>query len=482
MSTTTAAPVSGFGGASGPSRSADEIGRTPLGARPIPELAEANQATAPESAERVLDNGLRVVAVRKPGTPIIEARLRIPFGGGAQPARRHSARAELMAAGLLLGTGSRNRQQVDGDLALVGGSLDASVDSHRLMVAGSVLSTGLPVLLDVLADTLTDAAFRPVDVRVEQARLHEHLLISLSQPGTVAGRLLQHRRFGNHRAAWDMPLVEDLDQVTPAAVRAMFRREVVPRGSTLVLVGDLDIAATLDQVARALEPWTSEASAAVLTTPPQIAAGPIGVHHRPGAVQSQVRLSASAVGRSEEGYAAQQVANLIYGGYFSSRLVENIREDKGYTYGASSSTSFWPGRAAITVAFDTNTESTAAAVWEAQYELGRMALIGPTQTEVDSARNYALGTLAAALATQAGYASMISNLMAYGLGTEWLTGYRHAVAAVTVEEVHAMARRVLAPAGFMGVIVGDLDVVGPSLAGILPTEPYDPHYGSSRSR
>ncbi|WP_111766243.1 M16 family metallopeptidase [Nakamurella deserti] len=451
-------------------RTAAQIGRTPLGARPVPALTAAVGAKNPRTVDTVLDNGLRVIAVRKAGTPLIEARLRIPFSATRVPAQVHSARAEMLAATLMLGTGTRDRQQVDADLAVVGGHLDASVDAQRLMVAGSVLSTGLPTLLAVLADSLTDPAFRSDEIRVERARLHEHLMISLSQPSAVARKHLQERRFGDHAAAWDTPLAEDVDAVTPAVVRSLFRRQAVPDGAVLVLVGDLSPARAVSQVAEALGDWRSDRAAVRMTPPPPVEPAPLAAFDNPGAVQSQVRLSAPAVGREHEGYPAQQLANLVYGGYFSSRLVENIREDKGFTYSASSSVSFWPGRAAVTVGFDTTTESTAAAVWEAQYELGRMALTPPSDAEVESARNYALGTLAASLATQAGYASMISQLAGSGLDGAWLDDYRAGVAAVTAAEVHELARTIFAPSAFMGVVVGDLTTVAAPLSAVLPVE------------
>ncbi len=451
-------------------RSADQIGRTALGSRPIPELTQALKARVPSTAAATLDSGLNVVAVRKPGTPLIEVRLRIPFGGKGLSARVHSARAEVLASSVLLGTERRTREQVDEDLGTVGGHLDASVDSQRLMIAGSVLSTGLEVLLEVMADSLTGAAFRSHDVGGERDRLVEQLAIASSQPSTVARKYLQHRRFGDHPAAWDMPDATDVAAVTTAGVRGLFRRQVVPVGSTLVLVGDLSPAKTLAMVAKALGDWHSDRQALELSPPPQVAPGPLGVFDRPGAVQSQVRLSAPAVGRDHDGYAAQQLANLIYAGYFSSRLVENIREDKGYTYSASSSVHFWPGAATVTIGFDTNTESTAPAVWEAYYELGRLALLPPTVDEVESARNYALGTLATSLATQAGYAATISSLAAFGLGAEWLAGHRANLARVTADEVHSLARAVFAPSAFMGVVVGDAAQFGAALSSVLPVE------------
>ncbi len=412
-----------------------------------------------------LDSGLTVVAVRKPRSPLVEVRLRVPFAGTTP---KHSARAEMLVATMLLGTGSRDREQVDADLALVGGHLDASVDPQRLMVTGSVLSTGLPVLLEVLADCLTDPAYRRGDVLGERDRLVEHLAISATQPSTVAHRFLQQRRFGDHPAAWDMPDPELVAGVGPAALKGLHTRSLVPRGSTLVLVGDLSPSKAIAAVDSALSGWTAapDARARTLSRPPTIVGDDLLAHHRKGAVQSQIRLSAAAVPRTDPAYPAHQLANLVYGGYFSSRLVENIREDKGYTYSARSSLEFWPETAAVTVAFDTTTPSTAPALLEARYELGRISLLPPTAEEVESARNYALGTLATSLATQSGLASTLSMLAGAGLDETWLRDHPVHLAAVTVDEVAQAAASMLAPANFTGVVVGDIGVLESELQGL----------------
>jgi zinc protease len=436
-------------------RTAEEIGRTAAGPRPVPPLARTARARTPTLARATLDTGLEVIAVRKPRSPLVEVRLRVPFAG-ATP--KHSARAEMLAATLLLGTGSRSREQVDADLALVGGHLDAGVDPQRLMIHGSVLSTGLPMLLEVLADSLTDPAYRRGDVLGERERLVEHLAISATQPSTVAHMFLQQRRFGDHPAAWDMPDPELVAGVGPAAVHGLHRRSLVPRGSTLVLVGDLSPAKAIAQAQAAL--------ARGLGSPPAIAGDDLLAHHRPGAVQSQIRLSGAAVQRDDPSYPAIQLANLVYGGYFSSRLVENIREDKGYTYSARSSLEFWPGAAAVSVAFDTTTESTAPALLEARYELGRISLQAPKPEEVESARNYALGTLATSLSTQAGLASTLSMVAGAGLDENWLRDHPVRLAAVTVDDVAAAAASMLAPARFTGVVVGDVGVLERELLGL----------------
>lgn len=230
-------------------------------------------------------------------------------------------------------------------------------------------------------------------------------------------------------------------------------------------MGDLSPARALDAAAAALRGWapTGDDAARVLAPPPPVVGDDLLARHRPAAVQSQIRMSGAAVPRSDPGYPAVQIANLVYGGYFSSRLVENIREDKGYTYSARSTLEFWPERAAVTIAFDTTSPSTAPALLEARYELGRISLIPPTQEEVDAARNYALGTLATSLATQSGLASTLSMLAGAGLDHTWLREHPVRLAAVTAEEVGAAAAVTLAPAAFTGVVVGDLETLEPSL-------------------
>jgi predicted Zn-dependent peptidase len=190
----------------------------------------------------------------------------------------------------------------------------------------------------------------------------------------------------------------------------------------------------------------------------------ITAHHRPGAVQSQTRLTSGGVLRTDPGYAAAQLANIVFGGYFSSRLVENLREDKGFTYHAHSALEFWPGRSAMTISYDTATDVAAAALVETRHELGRIALTPPADAEIDAARNYAIGSLAASLATQAGYASMLTTLAGVGLDQSWLAAHQKNLRAATAEQVADAASRLFAPSAMTGVIVGDLEASGAALA------------------
>ncbi|MGA6164049.1 M16 family metallopeptidase [Amycolatopsis magusensis] len=438
-------------------RSAEEIGRTERGPRPVPPLGEQRAAADLSHVDTKLANGLRVLAVRKDTVPLVELRLSIPFAG-TDPL--HPATAEVLAETIITGTARRDRVAIDTELALIGGELSTVVDPERLAVSASALASGLPTLLDVLADLLTEASYADAEVARESARLIERLAIARTQPRTIAREALQRRRYGNHPATFEVPQAEDVAKVDPAGVRRLHADSVLPKNSTMVIVGDIDPEQVVADLERALSGWASDKAATVLPDLPELTGGDVLLVPRPGAVQSQLRLSAQALRRTDPRYAHLQLANLAYGGYFSSRLVENIREDKGYTYSAHSGFEFTGNSATLLVDADTATDVTAAALLETRYELARLGLVPPTADEVESVRQYAIGSLGISTSSQTGLAGQLSALAQAGLGFEWLAGHPERLAAVTAEEVAEAALDFFAPNRFTGVVVGDADTIG----------------------
>jgi predicted Zn-dependent peptidase len=441
-------------------RTAEEIGRTAAGPRPLPALGATREVPLPDVVDTVLPNGLRVLAAHRPGIPMAELRLRVPFAGDAP---EHSAVAELLSETLLTGTATRDRVTIDDELAAVGADLGVGVDPERLLVSGSGLAAGLPDVLGVLADVLTAATHPDAEVARERDRLVERITVARAQPRTIAREALQRKRFGDHPITREMPTEAAVSAVTADQVRGLQRASLVPRGSILTLVGDVDPAAAIADVEKFLEGWTADHAARELLPPPPIIADDLELVHRPGSVQSQLRLTAPAVGRADPAYAALQLANLVFGGYFSSRWMENIREDKGYTYGAHSGIEFVPGGGVLGLETDVASDVTAAALLETRYELGRLVAVPPTAAEVDAARAYAIGSLAISLDSQGGLASSINAMAAVGLTLDWLRSYPARLSAVTPEEVAAAALRFFGPSAVTGVVVGDASVIGPAL-------------------
>jgi predicted Zn-dependent peptidase len=284
----------------------------------------------------------------------------------------------------------------------------------------------------------------------------------------IARTALAARRYGEHPYAIQLPDAELVAAVDGTALRGVHRDRVLPAGSTLVLVGDLDPQAATDAVGAALAGWS--ASGHAVEAPPAHELRPAGIEivDRPGAVQSNVRLGGPGPARTDPDLAAVRLANMIFGGYFSSRLVENIRERRGYTYSPRSSVDHLTAGSSFLVEADVATEVTAPALLETWYELGRMALVPVTDAELDGARRYVLGSMALATATHAGLASTLSALVGSGLPVDWLAEHQRDLAAVTVDQVLEASRRYLAASALTTVVVGDAGRVAESLGALAP--------------
>ena len=440
-------------------------------ARPVPPLAPPRPAKLPTVAERTLDSGLRVLAVRRPGVPLAELRLRIPFAGpSGKSGRAHTAQAALLGDTLLSGTDRRSAAQLAADVQALGGQLSASTDADRLGLGGSVLVDGLAGLLELLGEVLTSASYPKREVLGERDRLVQELAIYRSSAAVVAREALLHRLYGDHPYGRELPTAEQVEEVKPSALRALHAKRVAPQGSILTVVGDLPPAKAIALVEATLAGWTSTSKAHETPPVPAPPPGPALLLDRPGAVQTTLRMAGPAPSRTEPDYAAFVLANLVFGGYFSSRWVANIREDKGYTYSPHAQVEHPPAGSRVTISADVSTPTTAPALLETVYELGRVATTPVTQGELDQARRYAIGTLALGTSSQAGLASTLSQLAGAGLGVSWLRDYPKQLAEVSVEAALEAGARYLAPARLTTVLVGDVAQVEAPLRTVVDLE------------
>lgn len=438
----------------------------------VPPLGEPRPQPVPTVHETTLPNGLRLVVVPRPGVPLVELRLRVPFAAAPAPraAAAHVARTSVLTGAVLLGTAGHDQLELAQLLQAQGAELSVSADPDRLLFSTTLLPAGLGPVLGVLAELLSRPAYAPAEVTAERDRVGERLRIARSQPGVVARTALAARRYGAHPYAQQLPDAGLVGAVTAAALRKLHRERVLPAGSTLVLVGEVDPTAAADVVGAALAGWTAAGTAVTAPPAPESVPGALEVVDRPGAVQSNLRLGGPAPGRTDPELPAVRLASMVFGGYFSSRLVENIRERRGYTYSPRSSVEHLVGGSSFTVEADVATEVTGPAFLETWYELGRMALTPVTEAELESARRYLLGTLALGTATHSGLASTLSALFGAGLSAEWLADHQRALATVGVAEVAEASRRWLHPAGLTAVVVGDAAAVTEPLRVLGPVD------------
>jgi zinc protease len=430
----------------------------------LPPLGPASKLKLPRETERTLRNGLTVIVIRRPGVPLVELRLRVPFG------RAHLARAALLSQTLFSGTPSMSTVDIAAELQTVGGGLSASVDPDRLMISGNGLVTGLNRMLEILAEVLTGASYPGDEVATERDRLVDRIQVAQSQPAHLARQALLKRMYGKHPYGVQTPEPDQVRAVRPTHLRGLHADRVHPAGSTLVLVGDVQPSRALDAVEQALGGWDGGGGDGSLPDTPPLKPGPLLLVDRPRAVQSSVRVALPAVPRTHPDHPALQLANLVFGGYFSSRWVENIREDKGYTYGPHSLIEHSVAGSSLVLAAEVATEVTGPAYLETFYELGRLASLPPKDDELEQARQYALGTLRLGMSTQAGLAGLASTYAGFGLRLGFLAAYSAQLGKVSRDDVAAAAARYLAPSRAVSVVLGDADRIEAQVAALTPVD------------
>lgn len=434
----------------------------------IPAVGPLRAVKVPAVSERHLANGLRVCVVRRAGVPRFEARLVVPVARDGDAGE--TARLEVLAKTLLSGTADRDSVTIAEDLQRLGASLDADVNAEELAVRGSALASNLRPFLALLADVVFHAAYPADEVTIERERLAEEITLARSDPATIAREALLRRLHGRHPYGRGMPAPPAVRRVRPASLRSAHAERVRPEGSLLVIVGDLRPQAALDAAEEALGDWATGGGAPGVPPPPAVRPGPVILVDRPGAVQTNLRIGGPAVGRAAAEFPALALANLVFGGSFSSRLVDNIRERRGYTYSPGSAVQHARAGSTFFVRADVATDVTAPALVEIRYELARMATLDVEEAELVAAKRYLTGTLAMSVQTQSGLASYLATLLASGLDLGYLRDLPRRVEATGTAAVREAAARFFSPRRLVTVMVGDASMVRSSLEALDDVE------------
>jgi predicted Zn-dependent peptidase len=434
----------------------------------VPEVQPLKALKLPTVAERTLANGLHILAARRSGVPRLELRLLVPSARDRKPPE--SARARVFGKTLLAGTANRTSIDIAQELQRIGGNLEAGADAEDFVLYGSTLSSELPRFLALLSEVITEATHPDDEVALQRDVAAQEITLALSQPATVARQALLHRLFGSHPYGEPLPSPAEVSAVKAAQLRKLQAKRFRPEGSILVLVGDVPSDRAVDLAEAALASWDGGGGVPGLRAAAPIVPKPILLVDRPGAVQTNIRIGGPAIDRTQEGYPALALANLIFGGYFVSRLVDNIRERRGYTYSPGSGVQQNRAASYFTVQADVGTEVTGPALVEIRYELQRM-VAGPIDAaELISAKRYLSGTLSMSIQTQSGLAGYLGTLASWGLPIEYLRDFPAAVDALGEDDVVTAARRYLDPRKHSMVLVGDATQIRPVVEALEDVE------------
>lgn len=430
----------------------------------LPPFGADKPLPVPSIAQSRLPNGLTVWVVKRPGFPRVAAVLAVRGGSAADPKGAEGI-SELLADTVKEGTTLRTSRQIAEELQAVGGEIGASAGADAIFVTATGLGSGAPKLLEVLADVALGASFPAAEVELAKGNALQGLLAREATPEFLAQKALGKAVYGDHPYHVTAPSKEALSAATPAALKTEHARRFRPESALLVVVGDLDAAAVSSAVTRFFGPWKAAGEAPAATPPsPAASARRLLIVNRPGSVQSQILMGRPAATATDPDYFPLLVANTICAGSFGSRLTENIREDKGYTYSPRGGIAARQKGGLLTVQADVRTEVTAAALLEMFYELDRMGATPPSEEEMSRAKRYQGGLYLLRNQIQGSVARTLATNWVNGLPPEALGEFVTRVNAVTPEQVRAAGRSFFPSATQTVVVVGDEPKVKGELA------------------
>ncbi len=437
--------------------------QTPLDRSVVPPPGATPAYDFPNPEIHTLSSGLEVWVVERPDLPLVRLQLLLNAGALAEP-ESQSGLASLTAAMLTQGTVGRSATQIAEELDFLAISLDSNGGQEFATVALSTLARNLDPALDLFADVIVNPAFAADEWnRVQQARLVA-LLQGRDQPETLANqqfaRLVFSRQHPLGRPVQGLP--ETVQALDPSLLRAFHERFYRPENAHLIAVGDVSAADLLPRLERVLSGWQRGAAPVVsLPDPPAHQESTrVYVIDRPGATQSQIRIGHVGVERTHADYFPLLIMNMILGGQFTSRLNMNLREEKGYSYGAGST--FQMGRMAgsFVASAGVQTVVTAESVIEMMKEVREIRdARAPTAEEVAAARTSIIRREPLLLETNQQIANRLQVLIQYALPLDYFDRYTESIAAVTVEDVQRVAREYLHPDRFVIVVVGDRSAI-----------------------
>jgi zinc protease len=448
---------------------------TPINRSRLPVPAAGPAFRFPAVQKRSLATGLRVWTVERRGLPVVTFLLILPSGSGSDPAGRAGLSA-LTADMLDEGSGDRSALDVQDALARMGAELNTEVGPDATTLTLTTLTRFIEPALVLFADIVAKPALAEADFqRVRELRLNR-LAQLRDMPPAVADRVLLREIYRGHPYGHlSIGTEQGLRDASLDDLVGFHRGAYLPQQMVFIAVGDETHERLAGGVESAFGGWLPDQTRekvrldepdAVSTAEPPDAPPErrLAVVHRPGAAQSELRIGRLAAARLTPEYHTLLVLNTVLGGQFVSRINMNLRQDKGYTYGARTSFDFRRRRGPFVLQASVHTASTADAIREALGELDAVRGRRPvTPHELDTARAALTQGFPRNFETAEQMARGLAQLALYGLPDDYFDRFVPAVNAVTAGQVTESALAYLDPSAMITAIVGDQEVFGSRL-------------------
>ena len=430
----------------------------------VPKAGPAPAISLPLAQSFKLANGLTVIHHYNPALPLVAAELVIKAGASANPPD-HPGLAGFTAAMLDEGTASRSAPQIADQLAQLGASFSAASGAETSRISLLALKKHFAGALDVIADVARHPSFPEAEVKRQRAARLGDLGQHLEDASAVAEIVSSAVLYGPQHPFGYVELGSEaaISGTTRAHLLQFWQQHYLPNNAALVLSGDLtpDEAKALAEAS--FGSWKT--GTLVAPAPALVATTKANVVLVQQADASQTALQVALIGtdRKSPDFAALEVMNAVLGGLFTSRINNNLREEKGYSYGVYSHFDYRRTAGPFEIAGSVRSNATGASVAEIMKEVKAMREQPLTAAELDNARNAQVLSLPGHFDTNEGISASLAGLFAYDLPLDYYSTLAQQFAAVTAEQVQAVARKYLVPEKLVVIAVGDRKKIEPQL-------------------
>ncbi|HJP94276.1 MAG TPA: pitrilysin family protein [Pyrinomonadaceae bacterium] len=423
--------------------------------RQAPALLLPRPIAIPAPRETVLSNGLSLVVVEDNRLPLISYRLAFRVGGAFDPPSLPGL-TDLLAGLLPEGTESKTSKEIAEEVARMGASLSAGATSDYTIVGGSALTQFNDPILDLIAEVVLEPSFPENEVELAKQNTKESLRQQRAQPSFLASEMVSRVMFGDHPYSVVAPTPESIDRSSRDEFVSFHRAKFVPNNAVFIVVGDVRHEEMVSRLESLFSTWKrGEDLVADFPEPPVRTKRTAYVVDRHGSAQSNIVIANLGIIRTSPDYFPMLLMHTVLGATASSRLFMNLREDKGYTYGAYSNLDARRSAGTFRATAEVRTPVTGDSLKEFFYELDRIRKEPVTEKEIVDAKSYLTGVFPIRLETQEGMTDQLVQIKMLNLPDDYLQTYRDRVQAVTIEEIQHVAAKYVRPDEAALVVVGD---------------------------
>lgn len=424
---------------------------------PIPKPAPKIQMGSYESF--TLDNGLEVIVVQNNKIP----RVSFQYSLNIDPVAEKDAAGikDIMGQMLRRGTKNRTKTQIDEAVDFIGGTLNTTANG----VFASSLTKHSDLLLELMADVLLNPTFPEKELEKIKKQTLSGLASNKNDPNVISRNVAKALRYGKEHPYGEVTTEATIKNITIDKIKNYYETYFKPNAGHLIIVGDIDAKKAKDRFEKMLGNWQKKK---VPTHKYKMPKAPkvtkVNFVDKPGAVQSVITITYPIdLKTGSKDVIAASVTNSILGGSFGSRLMQNLREDKAYTYGVGSRIASDPVVGYFMTRAAVRNEVTDSAITQFIYEINRMATEKVSEAVLQKTKNIMTGDFARALERPQTVANFAANIAKYNLPKDYYETYLTRLAAVTVDDVQRVAKKYLSTKKAHMLVVGDKEKVAKKL-------------------